>query len=184
MVKILEMKYCACSHLAITYVFRTYPDSPRSKRPGICTKHRPVSSIYVPSKPCIMRCCRTSTLQTVHSLRTPVFHSRRLSLKLLDARVHLARDKCERHNTRDVHLWAENVHVQAQFLANGLDVLETFLVVGSGTTHPDLDLVLDKKLCDSTESADDTLECACDLRDSVSYLREPKKTKECLDLRW
>lgn len=62
-----------------------------------------------------------------------------------------------------MHLWAENLHVKLQLLTDGLDVLETFLVVGTGTTDPDLDLVLVKKRGDLTEGADDTLEGRSDL---------------------
>ena len=69
-------------------------------------------------------------------------------------------------------------------MADGLDVLETFLVVRAGTTDPNLDLVLDEELCDSTEGADDTLECACDLGIQVSHVREVKGNDEDLNLRW
>ena len=86
-----------------------------------------------------------------------------LTLKLLDAVVVLAWDKSKWHDTRHVHLWAEYVHVEVKLLADGLDVLETFLVVGTCSADPDLDLVLVEKRCDLTESANDTLECACDL---------------------
>lgn len=55
------------------------------------------------------------------------------------------------------------MHVEIQFLSNSLDVLETFLVVGAGTTDPDLDLVLVQQRGDLTESPNDTLECAGDL---------------------
>lgn len=33
------------------------------------------------------------------------------------------------------------MHVELEFLADGFDVFETFLVVGSGSAHPDLDFV-------------------------------------------
>lgn len=42
-----------------------------------------------------------------------------------------------------MHVWAVNVYVQLQLLSDGLDVPETFLIVGTGTTNPYLDLVLD-----------------------------------------
>lgn len=49
------------------------------------------------------------------------------------------------HNTGDVHLRAKDVHVEAQLASDGLDVLETFLVVGAGAANPDLHLVLDEQ---------------------------------------
>ena len=62
-----------------------------------------------------------------------------------------------------MHLRAKDMHVQAELLADSLDVLEAFLVVGTGTADPDLDLVLVEEGRDFAESTDDTLECACDL---------------------
>ena len=55
------------------------------------------------------------------------------------------------------------MHVEAELDADGLDVLETLLVVGTGAADPDLDLVLDEERGDLTESADDTLESGSDL---------------------
>ena len=75
----------------------------------------------------------------------------------------LARDKRERDDTGDVHLGTENVHVEAELDADGLDVLETLLVVGAGATDPDLDVVLDEERSDLAESADDTLESGSNL---------------------
>jgi hypothetical protein len=95
-------------------------------------------------------------------------HTLPLSLELLDALVVLAGDKREGNDTRDVHLRAEDVHVKAELDADGLDVLETLLVVGTGATDPDLDLVLDELGSDLTESADDTLESGGDLLNFVS----------------
>ena len=86
-----------------------------------------------------------------------------LSLKLLNRVVHLAGNQCQWHNSGDVHLRAENVHVEVQLFADGLDVLETFLVVGTRATDPNLDVVLVEKRCDFAEGTDDTLECAGDL---------------------
>jgi hypothetical protein len=48
-------------------------------------------------------------------------------------------------------------------LADVFDVLETLLVVGAGTTDPDLDLVLDENGSNLAQSADDALECGGDL---------------------
>jgi hypothetical protein len=90
-------------------------------------------------------------------------HSLPLTLELLDAGVVLAGDERKRDDTRDVHLRAEDVHVEAELDADGLDVLETFLVVRTGATDPDLDLVLDDERSDLAESANDTLEGGGDL---------------------
>lgn len=89
-----------------------------------------------------------------------------LSLKLLDGVVHLAGNQRQGHDSRDVHLRAENVHVEIEFLADGLDVLETFLVVGTCATDPDLDLVLVEERRDFAKGTNNALECACDLHKS------------------
>ena len=78
----------------------------------------------------------------------------------------LARDKRKRDDTGDVHLGTENVHVEAKLDADGLDVLETLLVVRTGAADPDLDVVLDEERSDLAKSADDTLESGCDLENS------------------
>ena len=57
-----------------------------------------------------------------------------------------------------MHLGAEDVHVEAELLADVLDVLQTLLVVGTSTTDPDLDLVLVERGSNLPQSADDTLE--------------------------
>ena len=105
-----------------------------------------------------------------------------LALELLDAVVELAGDKGKWHDPGHVHLWAEYVHVEVELLADGLDILETFLVVWSCATHPDLDLVLVEERSNLTESANDTLECACDLQCclSVAFLCN----RSLLNLRW
>jgi hypothetical protein len=77
--------------------------------------------------------------------------------------VVLARDKRKRDDTGDVHLGTENVHVEAELDADGLDVLETLLVVGAGAADPDLDVVLDEERSDLAKSANDTLESGGDL---------------------
>jgi len=48
----------------------------------------------------------------------------------------------KRHNTRDVHIWAINMQIKTQFLANGLDILQALLVIRTCSSNPDLDLVL------------------------------------------
>ena len=86
-----------------------------------------------------------------------------LALELLDALVVLAGDKRKRDDTGDVHLGTKDVHVELELLTDGLDVLETFLVVGASTADPDLDVVLDEERSDLAKSADDTLESGGDL---------------------
>ena len=86
-----------------------------------------------------------------------------LAGKLLDAVVPLARHEGQGHDARDVRLRAKDLHEQAQLLADGLDVLEALLVVGTGAADPDLHLVLDEQRGDLAEGADDALECGGDL---------------------
>jgi hypothetical protein len=88
----------------------------------------------------------------------------RLALKLLDTGVHLARNQRQRHNTGNVHLRAENLHVEVELLADRLDVLETFLVVRTCATDPDGDFVLVEQRSVLAKRADDTLERRSDLR--------------------
>jgi hypothetical protein len=81
-----------------------------------------------------------------------------LCAELLDVRGELAGDEGKRDDTRNVHLGTEDVHVELELLTDGLDVLETLLVVRASTADPDLDVVLDKERGDLTEGTDDTLE--------------------------
>ena len=53
--------------------------------------------------------------------------------------------------------------VEAQFLSGGLHVLQTFLPVGAGTSHPDLSIVLVQLLGVLTERTNDTLESRRDV---------------------
>lgn len=62
-----------------------------------------------------------------------------------------------------MHLRAVDVHVELQLDTDVLDVLETLLVVGASTAHPDLNLVLVQLRGDLAESADHTLESAGDV---------------------
>jgi hypothetical protein len=62
------------------------------------------------------------------------------------------------HDTTNMHLRAIHMHVELQFLRNTLDVLETLLIVGAGTTNPDLSLVLVENGRHFPKSADDSLE--------------------------
>lgn len=58
-----------------------------------------------------------------------------------------------------MHVGAVHVHVELEFLADGLDVLEAFLVIGACAANPDLDLVLIQGRGEFSKGADDTLEC-------------------------
>ena len=71
----------------------------------------------------------------------------------------LPRHQRQRHDSGDVHLRPEDVHVELQLFADGLDVLEAFLVVGPGAADPDLHFVLDERGCEFAEGADDAFEC-------------------------
>jgi hypothetical protein len=86
----------------------------------------------------------------------------RLTREFLDV-GRLTGDERQWHDTRDVHLRTEDVHVEAELLADVLHVLETLLVVGAGTADPDLDLVLDELGGDLSQRANDTLEGRCDV---------------------
>jgi hypothetical protein len=87
-----------------------------------------------------------------------------LSLELLRlALLPLAGDKSQRHDTRDVHLRAKDLGVKAELLCSGLHVLKTLLVVGTGTSHPDGDVVLDQLRGEVSQRSDDTLEGAGDV---------------------
>ena len=79
-----------------------------------------------------------------------------LCAELLD--IGLLAQQGQRHDTRDVHLGAVNVHVEAELNADGLDVLQTLLVVGTGTANPNLDLVLNQDGGELADGANDTLE--------------------------
>lgn len=62
-----------------------------------------------------------------------------------------------------MHVRSVDVHVELQLLADRLDVLQSLLVVGSGTSDPDLDLVLNDGWCILADGLDDTLECGGDV---------------------
>lgn len=75
----------------------------------------------------------------------------------------LLSSQCQWHNSTDVHIWAVNMHVQFELFADGLDVLEAFLEVGTCATDPDLDFVLDERWGELSEGTNDTLERGCNL---------------------
>ena len=91
--------------------------------------------------------------------KTPRFCLR--STKLLD--ISLLALEGKRHDTTDVHLRSVYVHVEAEFFTDSLDVLETLLVVGTGTAHPDLDLVFVQNGGNLSKGANDTLESGSDV---------------------
>lgn len=78
-----------------------------------------------------------------------------------------------------MHIWTVNVHVELELLTNSLDVLETLLVVWSGTTNPDLDLMLDELWSILADGLDDTLEG----RSNVGEVGNTTSDKEHLALR-
>lgn len=98
-----------------------------------------------------------------HTHTRPLSRLALLTLKLLDTLVVLAGHKGEGHDAGDVHLRAEDVHVEAELDADGLDVFEALLVVGAGAAHPDLHLVLVEQRRDLAQGADDALEGGGDL---------------------
>lgn len=84
-----------------------------------------------------------------------------LGLELLGfALLPLAGDEGQGHNARDVHLRAKDLGLQTQLLSSSLHVLKTLLVVGTGTTDPDLNVVLVQLSGIIPQSTDDTLEGA------------------------
>lgn len=101
----------------------------------------------------------------LHNCNTGIFLH--LTAELRD--VALLAVERQRHDTGDVHLGTVDVQVEAELDTNSLDVLETLLVVGTGTADPDLNLVLVENRGDLAQSADDTLESGSDL-DCVSLI--------------
>jgi hypothetical protein len=84
-----------------------------------------------------------------------------LSPELLEvALLPLAGDESQGNDTGDVHLRTKDLGVETEFLGSGLHVLETLLVVGTSTSDPDLDVVLNQLSGIVSEGSDDTLEGA------------------------
>ena len=52
------------------------------------------------------------------------------------------------HNTADVHVRAVDVHVELELLTNSFDVLQAFLIIGSGAAYPDGDFMLNQGWCE------------------------------------
>ena len=80
----------------------------------------------------------------------------------------LPRRESQGHDTTDVHLGSIHMHIELELIADGFDILETFLVVRPSTTDPDLDVMLDEDGSDFSDGADDTLESGGDLVAKVS----------------
>ena len=57
-----------------------------------------------------------------------------------------------------MHLGAVNVHIELQFCADGFNVFETFLIIRSSTSNPDLDFMFNQSGCIFSERTDDALE--------------------------
>jgi len=81
-----------------------------------------------------------------------------LRAKFLHVAFVFARKKCQWHDTTDMHLRAIYMHIQLQLCTNGLDVLETLLIIGSCTTNPDLHFMFDKSTRDFAERANNAFE--------------------------
>ena len=77
--------------------------------------------------------------------------------------VSLLPSQCQGHNSTDVHIWPIHMHVQFELFTDGLDVLETFLEVGTCAADPDLDFVFDEGWGELSEGTNDTLESRRDL---------------------
>lgn len=85
------------------------------------------------------------------------------TLELFDVFFPLPRCQGQRYNTADVHIGTINMHIKLQLLANGLDVFETLLIIGSRSTNPDLNFVLDERAGDLSQCANDAFKCRCNL---------------------
>lgn len=101
-----------------------------------------------------------ATLQETTNKRPKFFQKQESHLYAEFLDVGLLALEGQRNDTTDVHLRAVDVHVKTQLNTGGLDVLETLLVVRTGTADPDLDLVLDEDRGDITDGTNDTLESA------------------------
>ena len=75
------------------------------------------------------------------------------------------------YDAAHVHFWTVHVHVQFEFLADGFDVLQTLLIIGSSTANPYLGLVFVQCGGKFPQCADDTLESCSNLECVVSLVR-------------
>ena len=97
----------------------------------------------------------------ISHLANPVMNKNRLMNKFRD--MSLLPGQRQGYNSTDVHIWAVNMHVQFELFADGLDVLEAFLEVGTCAAHPDLNFVLDESWGKLAKGTNDTLEGGRDL---------------------
>ena len=58
-----------------------------------------------------------------------------------------------------MHLRAKHMHIKAQLVASSLNILQSFLVIRSGASDPDLDFVFVQLACEFADRADDAFEC-------------------------
>ncbi len=80
-------------------------------------------------------------------------------MELFHARmVRFPGNQRQRHDTADMHIRSVYVHVQLQLLTHGLDVFETFLVIGACATDPNRYFVFGQGGGEFSESADDAFE--------------------------
>jgi hypothetical protein len=75
-----------------------------------------------------------------------------------------------------VHLGTEDVHVELELLADVLDIFETFLVVGTSSADPDLNLVLIEEASDLTKGTNDAFEG----RSNLEHNRVSAKPRDVL----
>lgn len=80
--------------------------------------------------------------QVAHGYRT----SQILSGKLLYFALVLAWYQGKRYDATDMHIRAIHMQIQLELLADCLDVPEAFLIVGAGTSNPNLDLMFDQSV--------------------------------------
>ena len=119
------------------------------------------SSIFQPNSCCKQKAFYVPNVHLYTLVTTELLH------RLL---ILLAWHQCKRHDPRNVHIRAIDVHVELELLTHRLDVLQTFLVVGSSAANPYLNLVFDKGGGNFAEGTDDSLECCGNLYSPSSVL--------------
>ena len=87
--------------------------------------------------------------------------------ELLD--ISFLASQCQGHNPTDVHVWPVDVHVQFELLADGLDVLEAFLEIGTRAANPYLNFVLDEGWGELPEGTNDTFKGRRDLATRLAH---------------
>lgn len=97
-----------------------------------------------------------------------------LAAVLLDVSDVLA-EKSHWYYSRNMAFRPVDVHVKLQLLPDGLDVLQTLLVVGSSAADPDLNFVLHQYLSELTERTYNTLESRSNVLQYILALKGVKK---------